>query len=177
MLAIFDRAEVALGNAPMWRLAKYALAVWIDEMLLTLSWSGAAWWRDHILEMELFQSRICHVHFFVLAKVASGLPMRDALEVFYDCVVLGFRGMYAQGKVQPSSSDSSLWPETIELWLDRTSRMLLRQDERPQLVQPRRPIVGFPPVNSRVQVMWWSAAAVLLLLSHGVLLHFLQADR
>ncbi len=40
MLAIFDRAELALGQAPMWRLAKYALAVWIDEMLLTLSWSG-----------------------------------------------------------------------------------------------------------------------------------------
>ncbi len=177
MLAIFDRAELALGQAPMWRLAKYALAVWIDEMLLTLSWSGVSWWRDHILEMELFQSRICNVHFYELANVASGLPSRDALEVYYDCVILGFRGMYASGTLQHQHAGSHTWPETVELWLDRTSRMLLRQEPRRVAPQPRRPIQGYPPGNSRVQVMWWSAVAVLLLLSHGVLFHFLQTTR
>ncbi len=42
------------------------------------------------LEMELFKSRICSVRFFELAQQASAEPDRDALEVFVNCVQLGF---------------------------------------------------------------------------------------
>ncbi len=177
ILALFDRAEVTLGASQSWQLAKYAVAVWIDEVLLTMPWEGAHWWRNHILEMQLFQSRICSVRFFELAKEASGMPCRDALEVFHNCVVLGFRGMYVEQVLDRSAGRNSEWPASIELWLDRTLRMIEVTPVLNEVDGPQRSIQGAPPICGRAQVVWWSVAALLLLLTNGAVYHFIYAGK
>jgi type VI secretion system protein ImpK len=174
-LALFDRADIELGAATQWQLAKYALAVWIDEMLLTFPWEGVAWWRNHILEMELFQTRICSLHFYELAKQASAFPTRDALEVFHNCVLLGFRGMYADPEFGHSSAPNSEWPASIEQWLERTSRMIDVKNRLKSSEGQQRSIDGAPPFQDRMEVVWWSAAALILVLVNGVTFHFLYS--
>lgn len=177
ILSLFDRADTLLGASKSWELARYAVAVWIDEILLTLPWEGANWWRNHILEMDLFQTRICSVRFFELAKVASGMPCRDALEVFHNCVVLGFRGMYSEQGPESSTGRNSEWPASIELWLDRTLRMIEGEPEFADQVGPLRCIEGAPPIYGRAQVVWWSVAALLLLLTNGAVYHFIHSSK
>jgi type VI secretion system protein ImpK len=175
MLALFDRADVELGEAPQWRLAKYALAVWIDEILLTVPWEGVAWWRNHILEMELFKTRICNVHFFELAKEASSYASRDALEVFYNCVVLGFRGMYADASFLDANNSNADWPPSIEHWLERTYRMIEVKNRIATLAGPQRSIDGAPPYRGRTEIVWWSVAALVLVMANGIAFHFLYS--
>ncbi|MEQ1827373.1 MAG: DotU family type IV/VI secretion system protein [Pirellula sp.] len=175
ILGLFDRADTVLGASRQWQLARYALAVWIDEMLLTLPWTGSTWWRNHILEMKLFQSRICNERFFELAKQASALSCRDALEVFYNCVLLGFRGMYALAEAERTVEHNEDWPRTIDQWLDRTSRMIDVVPIQANADGTHRPIPGAPPLTGRHQVVWWSVGALCLALINVALYQFLHA--
>ena len=84
----------ALGAGPDWQLAKYALVAWIDEVLIEAAWDGGSWWKENALEQEIFSGMKAYHQFYMRAKDATSLPRRDALEVFYVCVVLGFRGLY-----------------------------------------------------------------------------------
>lgn len=177
ILGLFDRADIELGASKQWQLARYAVAVWIDEMLLTLPWAGAHWWRNHILEMELFQSRICNVRFFELAREASGLECRDALEVFYNCVILGFRGMYANGELARLENHRPEWPPNVEQWLERTLRMIDVSSRRPYLEGPRRVIEGAPPMQARARIVWWSVAALVLAIINGAAFHYLHWNK
>ncbi len=174
ILGYIDQADTLLGDSKQWQLARYAIAVWIDEMLLTTPWCGAAWWRDHILEMELFHSRICSIRFFELAKEASGLSNRDALEVFYNCVVLGFRGMYADKNPDAVAALGRAWPNTIEQWLDRTLRMVEVTPRVQHTDSMHRIIEGAPPLHGRTHTVWWSVAALVMLLANCALFQLLQ---
>ena len=90
-----DHAEAQLGRAPDWQFAKYALVAWIDEMLIVEApWKDRDWWNENKLEWEVFQTNDRYQLFYKKAKEAFALPQKDALEMFYVCVVLGFRGLY-----------------------------------------------------------------------------------
>ena len=90
-----DHAEAQLGRTPDWLLAKYALVAWIDEMLIVdAPWRDRDWWNENKLEWEIFQTNSRYDLFYKKAKEAFALPQKDALETFYVCVVLGFRGLY-----------------------------------------------------------------------------------
>ena len=87
------------GHCADWPLAKYALASWIDEMLVDAHiWQGQDWWRDNVLEWSLFNSRRCNDLYYVHAKNALGEDSDDALQLIYICVMLGFRGLYRDEK-------------------------------------------------------------------------------
>ncbi len=186
LLGLFDRADALQGESTQWQLAKYALAAWIDEMLLNTIWDGGSWWRDHILEMELFQTRLCSTRFFELARQASAEPCRDALEVFVNCVQLGFRGMLAHSEPASPESNSarSTMPTSVQGWLQlmqprlesrRTAHSLGTGDYDPSHRQPapivthysQRVISGAPPLAARQSVVWWSLAVAVLLLING----------
>ena len=51
----FEIAGAHLEHGDDWRLASYALASWIDEVLLEAPWDGRDWWRENVLEQELFK--------------------------------------------------------------------------------------------------------------------------
>lgn len=91
------------GNREM-ELAKCALAYWMDEVLINSDWSHAKTWKDNTLERDLFDGRDRAYEFFEKAKVAKSLGRTDALETFYLCVALGFKGLYRQGGDTGSST-------------------------------------------------------------------------
>ncbi len=176
ILELFARADVLLGEDRSWQLARYALAVWIDEICLSLPWDGAAWWQNNILEMKFFQSRICNVRFFELAKQAAAIRDRQALDVFYCCVVLGFRGMYTNPEEPPQNSSGEDFPSTLQKWLEWASQLLNATASPAYKAATNRIISGAPPMPGRKQQVVWTAAAAMLV-ALNVVLAFLVWSR
>ena len=70
---------------------RYALACWLDELFIVDSpWDQQ--WNEKKLEVALYGSAERAWLFWEQARKAEGRPEGDALEVFFLCVVLGFRG-------------------------------------------------------------------------------------
>lgn len=70
---------------------RYGLACWVDELFIT----GTPWrdqWNERKLEVELFGTNDRAWKFWDQARLAEQMPGDDALEVFFLCVQLGFRG-------------------------------------------------------------------------------------
>ena len=116
-----DGAEARLGQRPDWQLAKYALVSWIDEVMLEAPWDGHAWWNENVLEVEMFNQRLAHEDFYLRARDAGSLPQRDALEVFYVCVVLGFRGLYRDPEIASTMAEPLGLAPDLETWAKQTS--------------------------------------------------------
>jgi type IV/VI secretion system ImpK/VasF family protein len=118
VLDVLDRIEVSDGSDPQadevrpklknllglfnvngprqqdFALAKSALVFWIDEVLVNSPWSAATQWQDNPLEREIYGSRNRAWKFFENADAARSLEDTDALEIFTQCVAMGFRGIY-----------------------------------------------------------------------------------
>ena len=166
--------DARLGLEPQWCLAKYALVAWIDEMLVNHAWTGSQWWSNNVLEAQLFQSRICSVRYYELAREACKTSQRDALEVFYQCVILGFRGMYGPAGDVAEPAHSLGFPSALTAWLVSMERMLaeghLTLNEASSVTSVVSAgdiswgdISGAPADRSRQQAVLWSLAVVVLL--------------
>lgn len=121
------RAEARLGKSREWQLAKYALVYWVDEVLCSANWAGAEWWINNVLEFELFGTHDRALLFFTDADDAKQPEVgRDALEVFYLCVLLGFRGIYlrAQESMFDEEKAKRGWPEKLEDWVTDIGRSI-----------------------------------------------------
>jgi type VI secretion system protein ImpK len=154
LLALFDESEAVVGAGREWELAKYALVSWIDEMLVETLWEGQGWWGNNVLEVELFGTRLCNEQFYIRAQEASTLARRDALEVFYDCVVLGFRGLYREPQLAKVLTEAHGLPPTLEAWTKQAAMSIRLGQGRPELPKPRREIRGAAPLRSRASVVW-----------------------
>lgn len=130
-----DHAEDALGHTDEWRLAKYALCALIDAQFISAQWNGKGWWKDNPLEKKYFGDRVAHDYFFEQATKAGALPRKDALEVYYLCVILGFRGFYGD----QDTGYRNKWierlglPYSIEGWCAQTARSLQLKQGRPDI--------------------------------------------
>jgi type VI secretion system protein ImpK len=144
----FRAAEAMVSEKPGWELAKYALAAWIDDMLVETPWEGRNWWENNSLEFAFFKTHDRAIQFFVNSDEAAKLTHRDALEVFYVCVVLGFRGLYAQPEAV-FLSEQLKQPPDIESWARRVSRSIQTGQGRPPFGGTERPGRGAPPLEGR----------------------------
>jgi type VI secretion system protein ImpK len=108
---------------------RYALACWLDEILGDSP--VGEWWKNHTLERKLFQKRERAVDFWKHAGLAESLPSSDALETYYLCAMLGFRGEYGRTPERLAS-----WRREVETRLDRA-----------QSAEPASPPDGEPPIN------------------------------
>ncbi len=160
--AILDQGEAIVGAGRDWDLSRYALVSWIDEVLVDASWSHREWWSNNVMEMEMFNTRECAERFFINAKEASTLPQRDALEVYYVCVVLGFRGLYSQPTIAAMMSESLGLPPSIQVWSKQVSMSIRLGQGRPVLKGASREISGAPPMAGKNRVVWpWVFASIL----------------
>ncbi len=110
LIKAFQRAQkgVAEAQAADFALAQYALVYWADEVLIKSSWRFADSWKNSILELEYFGTRRAAVDFWERAKqaeeqaqVRGRMPRSaDALETFFFCVALGFRGELFQDETE-----------------------------------------------------------------------------
>jgi len=83
--------------------AKFALVVFLDEIILNSQWDEREVWRDNPLQLSLFGERGGGSRFFTeLEKLrGAGNQKREVLEVYHLCLTLGFHGQYRiSGKKQ-----------------------------------------------------------------------------
>lgn len=151
-----------------WELAKYALVAWIDDVLIDAPWAGSTWWENNSLEFAFFNTRERATSFFKKADEAALLTRRDALEVFYVCVILGFRGLYAL-------QDATFLAEQLELppdapsWQKRVARLIEYGQGRPPIDGIPRPGAGAPPLEGKFQLLSTGMITVALALTAVVL--------
>jgi type VI secretion system protein ImpK len=162
---LLEHAEAILGTGREWDLARYAIISWIDEMFVDSSWQGAEWWSNNVLEAELYNSRVCFEQFYVRAKEATTLPQRDALEVFYLCMMLGFRGLYRDPQLAQSFIEAYSLPPDLESWARQVALSIRVGQGRPELAPPKRDLSGAPPLTRRAFPVWCWVATVIVVLS------------
>ena len=158
-----DQAEGLLGQGQGWQLAKYALVGWIDDILIEAPWDGRTWWNENKLEWEVFGTNEHEWTFFVKAKTAtSQLTRKDALEVFYVCVVLGFRGIYRDSARAEFLAEQYELPSDLETWARQTSMAIQLGQGRPPISDASEPIEGAPPLEGPATLIWSAFFAVIL---------------
>jgi len=92
---------------------RYALTCWLDELfILDVPWGPQ--WNERKLEESLYGSNERAWKFWFQAKLVQARPGTDALEAFYLCVMLGFRG---EGPEKPDTLIS--WRDAVEKQLER----------------------------------------------------------
>ena len=159
---LIDHAEASLGTGKEWELSKYALVSWVDEMLVDALWDGREWWSNNVLEIELFNSRQCNEEFFLKAQESSTRTERDALEVYYVCVILGFRGLYHDATTGADIAKALNLPPELKDWTRQTAMSIRLGQGRPPLADPGPEILGASPLQPRSVVVWpWLTATLL----------------
>lgn len=159
-----DEAETLLGNARDWQLAKYALCAWIDDKLIETPWTGSSWWKDNCLEVKYFGRRDAHEDFFKRAADANSLPHKDALEVFYIAVVLGFKGFYRNpdASYKTSIAQELQLPDTIEGWCRNVARSLQLRQNRPAIIDRIQVGGNARPLTGKTSVVMFTLISVVL---------------
>ncbi len=76
--------------------AKFAVVAFIDESFLSSSWEHKKQWKGELLQLQAFQTVKAGKEFFNRLNSLSPVnpAERDIREVFYYCLILGFRGKY-----------------------------------------------------------------------------------
>lgn len=98
MLQDFEkRAERYRFNHKIIQVSKFALASFVDETVLTNDFPLKIEWEKNPLQLEYFGEQLAGNKFF--EKLSAMLKQievtQDAVEVYYFCMLLGFRGRYA----------------------------------------------------------------------------------
>ena len=143
-----DHVEAQLGRGQDWQLAKYALVAWIDEMLIVdAPWKDRDTWNENKLEWEIFQTNSRYDSFYKKAKEAFALPQKDALEVFYVCVVLGFRGLYRDPSAAAIAAEAFQFPRDLQTWTQETAMAIRLGVGRPSISEASTPLEGASPLH------------------------------
>jgi type VI secretion system protein ImpK len=125
-----ERAHAFLG-------IRYALVCWLDE-IFTLDPQWASKWQEEALEPEMYRTRLRADQFWEQARRAETRPNPDALEAYFLCAVLGFRGKHAGA------------PEQLQAWCDSVEPRISAGSERgPDLPSARMPPCSVPPLAGR----------------------------
>ncbi|QYO65270.1 type IVB secretion system protein IcmH/DotU [Leptolyngbya sp. 7M] len=98
MLEDFERrAERYKFNHKIIQVAKFALAAFIDETVLTNNFPLRNEWEKNPLQLEYFGEQVAGNKFFekLDAMLKQIEVTADAVEVYYFCMLLGFKGRYA----------------------------------------------------------------------------------
>lgn len=150
-------AGTLLSESEEWaHYAKYALIAWIDSELATVrEWEGRDWWLANSLEIDYHHQGLANHDFYQRAKEAGTLASKDALEVFYVCVVLGFRGFYENANTEDRLRiiDSLQLPPDLKTWTRRQAQAIRLQQERPTISDQSRPADYAPPLDGKQMLL------------------------
>jgi type VI secretion system protein ImpK len=141
---------------------RYALACWLDEIfVLNSPWETQ--WNEQKLEAALYGTNDRAWKFWQQARLAEKRPGHDALEVYYLCVMLGFRG------------ELRTEPDRLQAWVAAASSHIARGQGQPWVAPPElEPATRVPPLRGRDRLRRAVlVGGVLLLLLVPVLATFL----
>jgi type VI secretion system protein ImpK len=119
---------------------RYALVCWLDELFIVDSpWVEE--WNERKLETSLYGTNDRAWKFWEQAKQADARTGTDALEVFYLCVMLGFRGEFrGQG-------------ERLQSWMRATQVRITKGQKQEWPVPAERGVnTHVPPLRGREQL-------------------------
>jgi type VI secretion system protein ImpK len=137
---------------------RYALACWLDEIVIPVKPWVNEWWENHTLEFNLYSIKERHWKFWEQAELAEYRLDVDALEVAYLCVMLGFRGKY-----RGDTPELRKWRARVETRL----RAVLRAPEPDQPLPMRPALDQAPRLGYRLYRLMW---AVLLFVGSALAL-------
>ncbi|MBI3864222.1 MAG: DotU family type IV/VI secretion system protein [Planctomycetia bacterium] len=161
---LLDRAEAKVESRDEWRLAKYGLVAWIDEALTQAEWKAREWWQERSLEQDYFRTGDAGIQFFVRAREAQECTNKDALEVFYVCVMLGFRGVYGARGGAEQAEQYNLDP-SLDAWIERTAIAIKLRQGRPPISGIPQVAVGAPPLEARFQFLGMALFTLMLIVA------------
>ena len=98
MLEDFEkRAERYRFNHKIVQVSKFALAAFVDETVLTANFPLKNEWEKNPLQLEYFGEQLAGNKFFdkLEAMLQQIDVTADAIEIYYFCMLLGFKGRYA----------------------------------------------------------------------------------
>jgi type VI secretion system protein ImpK len=132
---------------------RYPVACWLDELFILDE--DSPWKREfeeNNIEQALFGRSLGYDLFWDQAKLAEGQSNADALEVFYLCVMLGFRG-----RLRDDVNQLGNWRDAVETMIGER-RQRDWEDKPSELPLPP---TNVPPLKAKEQLRW-------LLLSYAV---------
>ena len=91
------RAERYRFNHKIIQVSKFALAAFVDETVLTNNFPLKNEWEKNPLQLEYFGEQLAGNKFFekLQAMLQQIDVTADAVEIYYFCMLLGFKGRYA----------------------------------------------------------------------------------
>ncbi len=152
-----QRAGTSSQTAHDWEVARHAVVYWIDEVLINSRWNHADSWRQQILEWDFYRERLRADRFFEKATEAASYSGTDALEVFYLCVALGFRGRLGDN------------PTSLKKWGEKVYGRVVAGNKQPERFLPdeprdpdRDPLRPLPGKSLLFQVSVWVSVTSLV---------------
>src|SRR4029079_8729124 len=98
MLDEFEkRAERYRFNPKIVQVSKFALAAFVDETVLMNNFPMRDQWEKYALQLEYFGEQLAGNKFFEKLEAMLGQieVTKDAVEIYYVCMLLGYKGRYA----------------------------------------------------------------------------------
>lgn len=97
LLDFEKRAERYRFNHKIVQVSKFALASFVDETVLTNNFPLKDEWEKYPLQLEYFGEQLAGNKFFdkLSAMLKQIEQTADAVEIYYVCMLLGFKGRYA----------------------------------------------------------------------------------
>src|SRR6185312_12148532 len=106
--------------------ARYAIVAFIDEQILKSNWPGRTEWMSQPLQLLLYREYTAGENFFVRMRALLDGRRPAALEAYYLCLALGFRGQYG------SSQESG----QLQGMMDSAREQLKRRLPSPEKISP-----------------------------------------
>jgi type VI secretion system protein ImpK len=137
--------------------ARYALVAFMDEQILKSDWVGRSEWMNQPLQLLLYREYTAGENFFV--RMRALFEARDrvhALEVYYLCLAMGFRGA---SNASGESGSPAQFLETAR------ERLAARFKPSVQLSPHARPLDRARPERQRLWpiVVWVVGCAMIAL--------------
>ncbi len=132
---------------------RYALVCWLDEIfILDSAWKDQ--WNVNSMESTLYRSRERATEYWSQVQRAQTRPTRDALEVYYLCVMLGFRGEMIEK------------PTELAAWRDGVQSQITQAEGRIYSAPPGlsvQPDVHRPLTGAAKMQKWFMVTAAIVL--------------
>ena len=139
---------------------RYALVCWLDEMFVNSTWEKA--WNERKLETSLYGTNDRSFRFWEQARKAESRSNSDALEAYFLCVMLGFRGEYREQS------------EKLTTWVNANQERIGKgQGQEWSMPGELEPPVFVPPLRGREKLqrmMFVAGVATLIAIPSIVLL-------
>ncbi|MSU79253.1 MAG: hypothetical protein EXS16_14320 [Gemmataceae bacterium] len=146
-------SDIAVSSTRGWFLGlRYALACWLDEIFISDStWQNK--WNDSKMETTLYGMNERASEFWTQAQRAHDRPTRDALEVYYLCAMLGFRGEMIDR------------PEELNAWRESVESQITGGEGREISVPPGLPVIpNVPKLKGAADMQKWVMVTTVIAL-------------